>query len=55
MAAEHLVGLPESALVCPGIPQLCQRAGSPERLARISREHGDLVNYAAAVIQKSSQ
>src|SRR5262249_13216243 len=43
VAAEHLAGLPESALICPGVAQLCQRAGQPERLAQIARDHGDLV------------
>ena len=42
VAAEHLAGFPESALACPGIAQLCLRAGQPERLARIAREQGDL-------------
>jgi hypothetical protein len=51
VAAEHLAGLPESSLSCPGVAQLCQRAGQPARLARIAREHGDLVNYAAALLQ----
>jgi hypothetical protein len=55
LAAEHLGGLPESALVCPSIPRLCQLAGNPDRLARVSRDHGDLVNYAAAVLQKSTE
>jgi hypothetical protein len=55
VAAENLAGLPESLLVCPGISQLCQRAGNSERLARLSREHGDLVNYAAAVLEQQGK
>ncbi|MDR3635142.1 MAG: hypothetical protein P4L84_15165 [Isosphaeraceae bacterium] len=51
VAAEHLALLPESALMCPSVAQLCQRAGQPDRLAHIAREHGDLVNYAAAILQ----
>jgi len=51
VAAEHLTGLPESALICPSVAQLCQRAGQPERLAAIARSHGDLVHYAAAILQ----
>jgi hypothetical protein len=54
VAAEHLGGIPESALGCPSVAQLCQRAGQPGRLARIAREHGDLVNYAAAMLQAGS-
>ena len=50
VAAEHLAGLPDSALVCPSVAQLCQRAGQPERLARIARDQGDLVHYAAAIL-----
>jgi hypothetical protein len=51
VAAEHLAGYPESALFCPGVAQLCQRAGRPDRLAAIAREQGDLVNYTAAILQ----
>jgi hypothetical protein len=51
VAAEHLRGLPDTALGCPSVAQLCQRAGQPGRLARIARAHGDLVQYAAAILQ----
>jgi hypothetical protein len=50
VAGEHLVGVPDSALFCPSIPQLCHRAGKLDRLAAIAREHGDLVNYTAALL-----
>lgn len=50
VAAEHLAGYPDSALLCPGLAQLCHRAGRPDRLAQVSRASGDLVNYAAALI-----
>ncbi|MEO6808167.1 MAG: hypothetical protein ABI353_03525 [Isosphaeraceae bacterium] len=52
VAAEHLAGVPDSALFCPSLAQLCQRAGRPDRLARVSRTRGDLVNYAAAILQQ---
>ncbi|MBX6315930.1 MAG: hypothetical protein IRY99_23905 [Isosphaeraceae bacterium] len=52
LAAEHLAGLPESALACPSVAQLCQRAGHLERLAQISRERGHLVDYMAALLSK---
>jgi len=51
VAAEHLAGIPEASLFCPGVSQLCQRAGQPSRLVRIAREQGDLVQYAAAILQ----
>ena len=50
VAAAHLAGLPESALGCPGLAQLCHRAGRPDRLAAASRASGDLVHYAAAIL-----
>ena len=52
LAAEHLGGYPESRLICPGVAQLCQRAGQPDRLAQIARVHGDLVAYTAAILQR---
>lgn len=51
VASEHLAGMPETALGCPGIAQLCLRAGQPQRLARIARDQGDLVTFAAALLQ----
>lgn len=54
VASEFLAGLPESSLFCPGVSQLCQRAGQPARLAQIAREHGDLVHYTAAILQSGA-
>jgi hypothetical protein len=51
IAAAHLAGLPESALSCPSVAQLCQRAGQPQRLARLAREQGDLVTFTAARLE----
>ena len=48
VAAAHLAGMPESSLACPSLANLCQRGGQPERLARVAREHGDLVTFTAA-------
>jgi hypothetical protein len=53
VAATHLAGIPEGSLFCPGVSQLCQRAGRPDRLARIARDKGDLVNFAAARLQSA--
>jgi hypothetical protein len=50
ISARYLTGLPESALFCPNIAQLCQRAGDPKRLADIARDRRDLVNYTAALL-----
>ncbi|WP_435009648.1 hypothetical protein P12x_000904 [Tundrisphaera lichenicola] len=50
LAAEHLAHLPDSALTCPSVAQLCQSIGRLDRLAEISRGRGDLVNYAAALL-----
>jgi hypothetical protein len=46
----YLSGLPDSALFCPGVAQLCQRAGDPKRLAEIARDRRDLVHYTAALL-----
>ncbi len=54
VASERLTELPESALICPGIAQLCQRVGRPERLSSIARKHGDLVNFTAALLEASA-
>ena len=48
VAAEHLAHLPDAALACPSVGQLCQSLGRLDRLAEIARARGDLVNYAAA-------
>jgi hypothetical protein len=51
VASEHLAGIPESSLFCPGVAQLCQRTGQPGKLARVARDRGDLVYYTAAILQ----
>ena len=53
VASRYLAGVPDSALFCPGIAQLCQRAGEPGRLAAISRDRHDLVNFTAALLMPS--
>ncbi len=55
VAAAHLAGLPDSALTCLSVAQLCKRTGEPERLARIARDHGDLVNFAAARLESTAR
>ncbi len=51
VAATHLAGIPESALACPSLNELCQRAGQSERLAQVARGTGDLVSFTAARLQ----
>lgn len=55
VAAEHLRGVPESALICPALPQLCQSGGQPARLAELAKRDGDLVHYTAAILQAAIQ
>lgn len=50
VSAEHLAGVPEGALMVPGVAQLCLRAGRLNRLAEIARSQGDVVRYAAAIL-----
>jgi hypothetical protein len=50
VSSQYLSGLPDSALFCPSLAQLCQRAGDPKRLADIARDRRDLVNYTAALL-----
>jgi hypothetical protein len=54
VAAEHLAGLPDSALSCPSLAQLCLRAGQPGRLAELARARNDLVTFTAALLQSHS-
>jgi hypothetical protein len=51
VASEYLAGIPSSAVACPGVAQLCLRAGQPQRLAGIAREQRDPVTFAAALLQ----
>jgi hypothetical protein len=51
VAATHLAGFPETALACPGVAELCLRAGQPGRLATIAREQGDPVTFTAALLE----
>ena len=50
VSSEYLSGLPDAALFCPTVAQLCQRAGDLGRLAEIARRRDDPVNYAAAIL-----
>jgi hypothetical protein len=50
VAAEYLAHLPDAALACPTLSQLCQKLGRLDRLAEIAKSRGDIVNYAAALL-----
>ncbi len=48
LAAERLAHLPEQALTCPSLAQLCQQHGRMDRLAEVARQRGDMVHFLAA-------
>ncbi len=48
LAASRLAHLPEQALTCPGLAQLCQQRGRMVRLAEVARQQGDMVHFLAA-------
>jgi hypothetical protein len=50
VAAAHLAHLPDSALNCPGLAELCQRGGRMERLTTIARRQGNLVHFLASLL-----
>jgi hypothetical protein len=54
VAAEHLAGVPDSLLACPGLATLCARAGQFDRIEREARARGDLVEFVAALLQRLS-
>jgi hypothetical protein len=51
VAAEHLGDVPEAWLGCTSLPVLCHRAKRPDLLAKAAKDRGDLVQYAAAILQ----
>jgi hypothetical protein len=55
VSSQYLAGLPDAALFCPGVAQLCQRAGDPKRLLDIARDRRDLVNYTAALLSLKAE
>ena len=48
----HLADFDSSQLSCPTVLQLCQMAGDYGRLMELARERGDLLGFAAGVIQE---
>jgi hypothetical protein len=51
ISIEHLSGVAPSQLACPTLFQLCQLAGDSVRLKELARQRGDLLSFAAGVIQ----
>jgi hypothetical protein len=51
ISLDHLSEIPPNQLGYPSVFQLCQLAGDCARLKELAREHGDLVRFAAGVIQ----
>jgi hypothetical protein len=54
VAATYLAHVPESALICPGIADLCQRGGRMSRLTAIARDRGNLVHFLASLLPSAS-
>jgi hypothetical protein len=44
----------QASMNCPSVLQLCQMAGDHEKLRAVARDHGDLIGYAAGVIQSAN-
>jgi hypothetical protein len=51
VSREHLAQADPTRLACPSIPQLCQMAGDYGQLAAIARERGDVLSFAAGLLQ----
>lgn len=51
ISMEHLRGIAADQVAGPTLFQLCQLAGDSERLKELARERGDLLTFAAGVIQ----
>jgi tetratricopeptide (TPR) repeat protein len=49
ISVEHLGG--EAGVVCPSAIQLCQTAGDYQRLRTLARSQGDLLAFAAGILQ----
>ena len=51
VARKHLTTADTRYLSCPGVLELCQRAGDFQDFAEVAREQGDAVHYLAGLIQ----
>lgn len=50
ISEERLSGIAADHLICPGVLELCERAGDLDRLKTIAQKTGNLIAYAAAVV-----
>jgi hypothetical protein len=50
VARRHLAGADSRMLSCPGLSELCQRAGDYRTLAEVAREQGDAVHFLAGLL-----
>jgi hypothetical protein len=50
LAADRLAGVPDSLLICSGLPRLARRAGRLDLLAESQRRRGDAVGYASTLL-----
>ena len=51
VSLKHLRDVKPAELACPSVVQLCQLAGDPRRLMKISRDQSDLLSFTAALLQ----
>jgi hypothetical protein len=52
ISLRYLTEVSPSELACPSVPQLCFLAGDYDRLRELSRQRGDLLNYAAQALTR---
>ena len=51
VARRHLTAADPRHLSCPGVLELCQRAGDFGAFAEVAREQGDAVHYLAGLVE----
>jgi hypothetical protein len=54
VSLDCLAGENQNQLGCPTLPQLCQFAGDYDSLGEIAKRRGDMLNFAAAAIGKTT-
>jgi hypothetical protein len=50
VARKHLMNVDGRRLTCPGIAELCQKAGDYRTLAEVARQQGDAVHFLAGLL-----
>ena len=51
VSLEYLPHTDPTQLACPSVLQLCQLAGDYAQLMKLARQQGDLLSFAAGVLQ----